>query len=86
MLLNYQLGGHGGYGLCPCANMSLILERSPEEGGAIYLGNLEAASNVEYLKAHGIGAVLTVAGGTGLRYSSRDIPLHDVIQADDALY
>lgn len=65
--------------------MNLILERS-EEGGAIYLGNLEAASNVEYLKRHNIGAVLTVAGGTGLRYNIHDIPMHEIINADDALY
>ncbi|EGR34260.1 hypothetical protein IMG5_018850 [Ichthyophthirius multifiliis] len=46
--------------------MNLIIEPSPEEGGAIYIGNLEAASNVEYLKSHNIGAVLTVAGGVGV--------------------
>lgn len=66
--------------------MNLIVDRSVEEGGAIYIGNLEAASNVEYLKRHNIGAVLTVAGGTGLRYLSRDIQMHDTINADDALY
>ena len=65
--------------------MNLIIERN-DEGGAIYLGNLEAASNVEYLKRHNIGAVLTVAGGTGLRYHSKDIQMHDIIHADDALY
>jgi hypothetical protein len=65
--------------------MNLIIDRS-DEGGAIYLGNLEAASNVEYLKRHNIGAVLTVAAGTGLRYSNRDIGLHEIIHADDALY
>ncbi|KAL4481426.1 hypothetical protein ABPG72_010579 [Tetrahymena utriculariae] len=66
-------------------DMNLVFECS-EEGGAIYLGNLEAASNVEYLKRHNIGAVLTVAGGTGLRYNIHDIPMHEIINADDALY
>lgn len=65
--------------------MNLIVERS-EEGGAIYLGNLEAASNLEYLKHHNIGAVLTVAGGTGLRYNVHDMITHEIINADDALY
>lgn len=65
--------------------MNLIIEQC-EDGGAIYLGNLEAASNLEYLKRHNIGAVLTVAGGTGLRYNVYDMPMHEIINADDALY
>ncbi len=35
------------------------------------------------MKRHSIQAVLTVAGGTGLRYSSYDIPMHETIDADD---
>lgn len=65
--------------------MNLIVDKN-EDGGAIYLGNLEAASNIEYLKCHNIGAVLTVARGTGLRYSVHDIPYHEVINVDDALH
>lgn len=65
--------------------MNLIVDQN-ENGGAIYLGNLKAASNIEYLKRHKIGAVLTVAKGTGLRYNVHDIPMHEIINADDALY
>lgn len=34
--------------------MNLVVEATPEDGGDIYIGNLEAASNVEYLKRHNI--------------------------------
>lgn len=66
--------------------MNMIVESDIEEGGRIYLGNLEAASNVEYLKRHNIGAVLTVAGNMGLRYSTYDVSMHEIINADDALH
>ena len=66
-------------------NMNQVIDES-EEGGAIFIGNLEAASNVEYLKSNKIGAVLTVAGGTNLNYNYFDIPLHEVISVDDSLY
>ena len=66
--------------------MNLIIDQSQQEGGAIYIGNLQAASNVEYLKSHNIGAVLTVAGGTNLKYNPFDIPLHEIINVDDSLF
>eukprot|EP01017_Pseudomicrothorax_dubius_P047358 TRINITY_DN84_c0_g1_i2.p1 TRINITY_DN84_c0_g1~~TRINITY_DN84_c0_g1_i2.p1 ORF type:complete len:257 (+),score=36.72 TRINITY_DN84_c0_g1_i2:118-888(+) len=62
--------------------MNLILE--PSKGmGALYLGNLEAASNLALLHRHNIKSVLTVAGGTRLSYRRDDVHYHEVIPADD---
>ena len=48
--------------------MNCILEPQNQCGG-LYLGNLEAAQNVEYLKKHNINAVLTVAARSGIQYN-----------------
>lgn len=51
--------------------------------GGIFLGNIEGARDLKLLKKNEITAVLTVAAGTGLRYSQKDIPAHKIIPADD---
>lgn len=41
----------------------------PSEGkGAIFLGNIYAAYNLDILKSNNITAVLTIAAGTQLKY------------------
>lgn len=54
-----------------------------ENMGGLYLGNLDGAKNHEQLKKTQIRAVLTVAQGTGLRYSDEIINFHEIIPADD---
>jgi predicted protein tyrosine phosphatase len=61
--------------------LNLIVPATDDEGG-IYLGNLYAAYNLDILKKHNISAVLTVAAGTGLKYTDPSIS-HMVIMADD---
>eukprot|EP01017_Pseudomicrothorax_dubius_P042430 TRINITY_DN6924_c0_g1_i4.p1 TRINITY_DN6924_c0_g1~~TRINITY_DN6924_c0_g1_i4.p1 ORF type:complete len:203 (-),score=16.70 TRINITY_DN6924_c0_g1_i4:197-805(-) len=63
-------------------DMDCIIDASSGMG-AIYLGNLDAASDPLLLKKHKIRAVLTVAGGTGLSYRRDIVPNHEVIPADD---
>ena len=58
--------------------MDAILERD-QNGGALFLGNIEAAQDVNNLKRNRIGAVLTIASRTGLNYNPRDIPHHEII-------
>lgn len=48
--------------------MNCIIQPEGYAGG-LYLGNIDAAQNVDMLKKHNIDAVLTVAARTGLRYS-----------------
>jgi protein-tyrosine phosphatase len=66
-------------------NMNCIIDPTEELGG-IYLGNYDAASDITLLKKHKIGAVLTVAAGTGLRYHPDAVSSHDVIPAMDVDY
>lgn len=47
--------------------INCIIEPTVEQGG-LYLGNLDAASDLKLLKKYKIGAVLTVAAGSGLNY------------------
>ena len=65
--------------------MQCILKRD-HQGGAVYLGNLDAASNINNLKQHHINAVLTVAAGTNLHYNIMDISMHETINVRDTLY
>lgn len=65
--------------------MNLVIEPSDDVGG-VYLGNYEAASNTQLLRKHKINAVLTVAAGTGLHYSTSSIANHEVIPAMDVEY
>lgn len=66
-------------------NMNCIIEPTDELGG-IYLGNYDAASDINLLRKHKISAVLTVAAGTGLRYHPDAVASHDVIPAMDVDY
>ncbi len=59
-----------------------IIEETPELG-AVYLGNIDAASSYEILRQHKIKAVLTVAARTGLKYNENMIAFHEVIVSDD---
>lgn len=65
--------------------MNCIIEPTDELGG-LYLGNYDAAADISLLKRHRIGAVLTVAAGTGLRYHPEAIANHDMIPAMDVDY
>lgn len=62
--------------------MNCVVEPTEELGG-IYLGNIEAASDPDYLREHKVGAVLTVAARTGISYPETAINFHEVILADD---
>ena len=53
-------------------------------GGAVYLGNLNAATSVHALRKKNIGAVLTVSEGTTINYSLEDEISHCVVNADDS--
>jgi hypothetical protein len=62
--------------------MNCIID--PVKGiGGVYLGNIDAASNVDLLKSNGINAVVTVAARANIRYSRRDIEHHYKIDAED---
>ena len=65
--------------------LNSIIDPTDELGG-IYLGNYEAASDINLLKKYKIGAVLTVAAGTGLRYHPDAVASHDLIPAMDVDY
>ena len=65
--------------------MNCIIDPTEDLGG-IYLGNYDAASDITLLKKHKIGAVLTVAAGTGLRYHPDAVASHDMIPAMDVDY
>lgn len=62
--------------------MNCILEEN-ENTGSLYLGNLDAASDMKLLDRHNIRAVLTVAVGLGLRYHQDEDIDHLVIHAED---
>lgn len=62
------------------ARMNCILEPADTVGG-LYLGDLDAASDVTFLENHKISAVLTVAYGTRLSYPKSFT--HNVIMAND---
>lgn len=66
-------------------SMNLILE-SEHNLGEVWLGNIDAAKNVELLKSKHITSVLSVAARTGLRYSSKDVPNHLIVPAEDVSY
>ena len=51
--------------------------------GGLYLGSLKAAKDHKYLLNNEIRAVLTVASGTGLRYSDDVVSFHEVVPAQD---
>ena len=67
----------------------------PSEGkGAIFLGNIYAAYNLDILKSNNITAVLTIAAGTQLKYDPEQnfyyqvyciyhYIRHKIINADD---
>lgn len=65
--------------------MNCIIDPTEELGG-LYLGNYDAASDISLLKRHRIGAVLTVAAGTGLHYHPDAVQSHDMIPAMDVDY
>ncbi len=54
-----------------------------EDKGGIYLGNVFAAYSLDILKKYKIGAVLTVAAGTGLKFGPEQNIAHMVIAAED---
>ena len=70
--------------------MSCILPPNEELGG-LYLGNIEAAVDINLLKACHVRSVLTVAKDTELRYNDvisksklkEFILFHQIIDADD---
>jgi len=66
-------------------SLNSIIDSTDELGG-IFLGNYEAASDINLLKKYKIGAVLTVAAGTGLRYHPDAVASHDLIPAMDVDY
>ena len=45
----------------------------------LYIGNYEAASNVELLRKYKIRAVLTASIETGLKYAEEVIHFHEVL-------
>jgi hypothetical protein len=53
------------------------------EEGAIYVGDVDAAKDLETLRRLGIGAVLTLAPNAGVFYSKREAVSHKVIPALD---
>jgi hypothetical protein len=62
--------------------MSLILPAS-ETHGPLFLGSIEAAQDVNLLLQCGVRAVLTVANGTGLKYSPEYVHFHEEVLAED---
>lgn len=63
-------------------DMNCIIEPTEELGG-IYLGNIKAARDPEFLRRNKIRAVLTVASRTGIVYPETMIQFHKVIEAED---
>lgn len=61
---------------------SCIIPPSDTLGG-LYLGSLPAAKDHKYLLNNEIRAVLTIASGTGLRYSDDIVSFHEVVPAQD---
>lgn len=62
--------------------MDCIIE--PKEGkGGLWLGSIDAASDVAGLQKEGIEAVLTVAARTGLSYDRSIIKYHEIFVVDD---
>ncbi|KAL4436268.1 hypothetical protein ABPG74_015859 [Tetrahymena malaccensis] len=62
--------------------MNCIIDPQGSKGG-LYLGNIDAAQNVDMLRRHNIGAVLTVAARTGLKYDKSYNITHHIVNADD---
>lgn len=62
--------------------MNCILPPSKELGG-LYLGGLDAASNVELLRKYNIRAVLTTSIETPLKYSPEIVDFHECMEAHD---
>lgn len=62
--------------------MNCIIDPKGSSGG-LFLGNLDAAQNVDLLKNHNIGAVLTVAAKAGVSYDKSHNIRHEIIKADD---
>ena len=77
--LSALMGGGSFFSFEP---MNLIIEAS-ENLGAVYLGNYEAASDINLLKKYGIHAVLTVAADLRLNYPASEGIAHEVISALD---
>lgn len=67
--------------------MNCIIEpRCYGGGGGIYLGNIEAAKDIEGLRKNGIGAVLTVAARAKIVYPvGSPVRSHVTIDADDVV-
>lgn len=62
--------------------MNLIC-KSSDHLGELYLGNFEAARNVDLLKSKKIKSVLSIAARTQLFYNQEDIRNHLIIPAED---
>jgi predicted protein tyrosine phosphatase len=64
------------------SSISCILEPKDDEGG-LYLGDISAANDLESLAKHNIRCVLTVAEGTGLKYSRENVNFHEIYNVKD---
>lgn len=62
--------------------MNLILEAA-DGLGALYLGDIDAATDMKLLEKHNVKAVLTVASGTRITYRKEIVPEHHIIMAED---
>lgn len=56
--------------------MNCIIPATEEMGG-LYLGGLDAATNVELLKKHKIRAVLTTSVETPIKYAEEVVHFHE---------
>lgn len=63
-------------------DMNCVIEPTEELGG-IYVGNIKAARDPEFLRRNKIRAVLTVASRTGIVYPENLIHFHKIIEAED---
>ncbi|CAD8057813.1 unnamed protein product [Paramecium sonneborni] len=62
--------------------ITCIIEPSEDEGG-LYLGNLEAANNIDLLRKMKIRAVLTASQETAIKYQEHVVHFHEIIMAHD---
>jgi hypothetical protein len=63
------------------SDMDVIWEN---HGHSLCLGNVMAADNLHNIRANSIGAVLTVARGSGVNYKGKGVSVeHKIIEADD---
>ncbi len=62
--------------------MNAIIEPTKEKGG-LYLGNLNAATNLANLNNKKIQAVLTLTESIEVKYNKKEIEYHKYIRIED---